>query len=159
MVNVTKLQRFFYSIQSTLIVTNTFLAASVCYSHRTGVSKRSPHVHMRVWVCECVRAEMKWSTEADCGKQRLRALPLALDFTVLRVASESTEQPGNVRKLAATGAGKHSAADSLLSPLRRENTGISYCECSTGNGQSLCVRVVCFSKKCLHSLCNYFVGK
>lgn len=59
---------------------------------------------------------MKWTTEADCGKQRLRALPLALDFTVLCVASEPTEQPGNVRKLAAKGTGKHSAADSLLCP-------------------------------------------
>lgn len=158
MVNVTKLQRFFYSIQSTLIVTNTFLAASVCYSHRTGVSTRSPPcAHARV--CECVRAEMKWPAEAACGTQRPRAPPLALDTTVLCVASQPTERPGNVRKLAAKGTGKHSAADSLLLPLKRENTGILYCECSTGNGQSLCVRVFCFSKKCLHSLCNYFVGK
>lgn len=46
MVIITKPQRIFYSMQSTLIVTNTFLAASVCDSHCTGTR----HVH----ACECV---------------------------------------------------------------------------------------------------------
>ena len=64
---------------------------------------------------------MKWTAEADCGKQRLRALPLTLDVTVLCVASGPTERPGNVRRLAAKGTGKRSAAGSLLSPLKREH--------------------------------------
>lgn len=108
MVNVTKLQRFFYSIQSTLIVTNTFLAASVCYSHRTGVSKRSPPcAHACVWVWVCCVAEMKWSAE-DYAEPRgwwpaERSAHLALHLTVLYVAFKPTEQPGNVRKLAAKG--------------------------------------------------------
>lgn len=58
MVIITKLQRIFYSIQSTLIVTNTFLAASVCDSHCTGTR----HVH----ACECVS---DWKS----GMQKLEA--------------------------------------------------------------------------------------
>lgn len=101
-------------------------------------------------------AEVKWSAEDRCGNQGLMTW---LCIELLYVALEPTEQPGNVRKLAAKGTREHLAADSLLLPLKRENMGVLYCECSTGNGQSLCVRVFCFSKKCLHSLCNYFVGK
>lgn len=63
MVNITKLQRFLYSIQSTLIVTNTFLAASVCYSRCTGVSKLTPPC-ARECEYECVsgwaEVEYKW---------------------------------------------------------------------------------------------------
>lgn len=101
-------------------------------------------------------AEVKWSAEDRCGNQGLMTW---LCIELLYVALEPTEQPGNVRKLAAKGTREHLAADSLLLPLKRENMGVLYCECSTGNGQSLCVRIFCFSKKCLHSLCNYFVGK
>ena len=49
---------------------------------------------------------MKWNSEDECGKQRLLAessAHLALYLTVLYVASKPTEQPGNVRKLAAKG--------------------------------------------------------
>lgn len=49
---------------------------------------------------------MKWNLEDECGKQRLPAessAHLALYLTVLYVAFKPTEQPGNVRKLAAKG--------------------------------------------------------
>lgn len=93
MVIITKLQRIFYSIQSTLSVTNTFLAASVCDSHCTGVAKPNPPC-ARVWVCE--RLE-KWKATDGRRDQRLTAesCPPGLGLNY--------EQPGNVKKLAAKG--------------------------------------------------------
>lgn len=46
------------------------------------------------------------------------------------------EQPGNVKKLAAKGNQGSTHLLPLALLLRRENTGILYCECSTGNVQS-----------------------
>lgn len=55
--------------------------------------------------------------------------------------NQSIKQSGNVRKLAAKVTRKAFMRWSLFSLLESENTGDFYCECFTGNVQSLCVRV------------------
>lgn len=81
MVNITKFQRLFYSIQLTLIVTNTFLVACICYSHCTGVYEPEPVVCSCVRACVCVQDCVRMSAMLKTNEEKRlksRILPTQL---------------------------------------------------------------------------------